>query len=274
MDKERFLAELRKAIRVLEEEEIQDIIGEYEQHIDLKVQKGQTVEQAIADFGNLKELATEILEGYHVNVDFVVGDEEKQTKKEKLPSGNEPLQKFFGKGKEGILVAGNGIAHSFIWLGKQVRRPFCWISKKLILGRERHKDKELSKKLNGIGVWLIHNLKGIGKMMLQLGNWLIRISVWCLRLLWNGGVIAAALVSGAMGLFVLFMVGILGVLLLQGYPLIGVTVGCLGLVLCLLAVTLLLWTMFWHEPKVKQNGEKPAESINSNFTEVEGGSYA
>lgn len=274
MDKERFLAELRRSIRVLEEEEIQDIIGEYEQHIDLKVQKGQTVEQAIADFGNLKELVTEILEGYHVNVDFVFGNEEKETKKEKFPSTNKQLQKFFGKGKEGILTAGNGIVHGFIWLGKQVRRPFFWINKKVILGKERHKGKKLSKKMNQIGVWLIHNLKGIGKMMLQLGNWLIRISVWCLRLLWNGCVITAALVSGAMGLFALFMVGILGVLLLQGYPLIGVTVGCLGLVLCLLAVTLLLWTMLWHEPKVKQNSEKPAEATNTNFTEVEGGSYA
>ena len=50
MDKVTFLEELRKYLHVLQDEEIQDIIGEYEQHIDLKVKNGQTEEQAIVDF--------------------------------------------------------------------------------------------------------------------------------------------------------------------------------------------------------------------------------
>ena len=43
---------------------------EYEQHIDMKVQRGLTEEEAIADFGNVKELTAEILEAYHVRGDY------------------------------------------------------------------------------------------------------------------------------------------------------------------------------------------------------------
>ena len=47
-----------------------DIMEEYEQHIDMKVQRGLTEEEAIADFGNVKELTAEILEAYHVRGDY------------------------------------------------------------------------------------------------------------------------------------------------------------------------------------------------------------
>ena len=40
----------------------QDILEEYEQHIDIKVQNGQSEEEAIRDFGPVRELAAEILE--------------------------------------------------------------------------------------------------------------------------------------------------------------------------------------------------------------------
>ena len=65
MDKKTFISELEQALSVLQEEELRDIMEEYEQHIDMKVQRGLTEEEAIADFGNLKELTAEILEAYH-----------------------------------------------------------------------------------------------------------------------------------------------------------------------------------------------------------------
>ena len=70
MDKKTFLLNLQHALSVLEEEELQDIISEYEQHIDLKVKNGLTEEEAIADFGTMSELTTEILEAYHVRADY------------------------------------------------------------------------------------------------------------------------------------------------------------------------------------------------------------
>jgi len=70
MDKNTFLKELERSLSVLQEDEIRDIISEYEQHIDMKVQNGQTEEQAIADFGSLSELTADILEAYHVRADY------------------------------------------------------------------------------------------------------------------------------------------------------------------------------------------------------------
>ena len=56
MDKKTFIKELEQALSVLQEEELKDIISEYEQHIDMKQERGLTEEEAIADFGSLDEL--------------------------------------------------------------------------------------------------------------------------------------------------------------------------------------------------------------------------
>ena len=60
MDKKTFISELRQALSVLQEDELEDIVSEYEQHIDMKLKNGLTEEEAIADFGSLNELAADI----------------------------------------------------------------------------------------------------------------------------------------------------------------------------------------------------------------------
>ena len=49
MDKKTFIRELKLALSVLKQEELDDIISEYEQHIDMKQANGLTEEDAIAD---------------------------------------------------------------------------------------------------------------------------------------------------------------------------------------------------------------------------------
>ena len=70
MDKKTFISELKQALSVLQEEELNDIISEYEQHIDMKQKNGLSEEEAIADFGSLSELAADILAAYHVRADY------------------------------------------------------------------------------------------------------------------------------------------------------------------------------------------------------------
>lgn len=70
MDKQEFLNGLKKHIGILDEGEQRDILDEYTQHIDMKMQRGLSEEEAIRDFGNLEELAADILEAYHVNPDY------------------------------------------------------------------------------------------------------------------------------------------------------------------------------------------------------------
>ena len=64
MDKKTFISKLEQSLSVLQEDELKDIISEYEQHIDMKQERGLTEEEAIADFGSLDELTGEILEAY------------------------------------------------------------------------------------------------------------------------------------------------------------------------------------------------------------------
>lgn len=70
MTETEFLEHLRKKLHVLKENERDDILSEYAQHIELKMESGLSEAEAIGDFGNLDELAAEILDAYHVNPDY------------------------------------------------------------------------------------------------------------------------------------------------------------------------------------------------------------
>ena len=48
MSKERFLSELREYLSILEDQEQEDILAEYAQHIDMKMLKGLSEEEALA----------------------------------------------------------------------------------------------------------------------------------------------------------------------------------------------------------------------------------
>ncbi len=63
MTKTEFLNFLRNKLAIIEENELNDILNEYEQHIEMKVQNDHvSEEEAIKDFGDIKELVAEILE--------------------------------------------------------------------------------------------------------------------------------------------------------------------------------------------------------------------
>ena len=57
MKKQEFLEELKQYLHVLADEEQEDILQEYEQHIEMKIEKGLSEEEAIRDFGSVGELA-------------------------------------------------------------------------------------------------------------------------------------------------------------------------------------------------------------------------
>jgi len=76
--KNKFLKELEKKLSVLSLEEKEDIIDEYSDIIDEKIKHGKTEEEAIKEFGDVSELAKEILKAYKINPDY---KEESSTKK-------------------------------------------------------------------------------------------------------------------------------------------------------------------------------------------------
>lgn len=67
MTKKEFITFLNQRLSILNERERREIIDEYVQHIDLKIEEGKTEAEAIRDFGDLNEFVDEILEAYHVN---------------------------------------------------------------------------------------------------------------------------------------------------------------------------------------------------------------
>lgn len=67
--------------------------------------------------------------------------------------------------------------------------------------------------------------------------------LWCLRWCWNLLCIGAGMVLGLGSCLVVFAMGVLVVLLVLGYPLAGVTIGCLGITMCMVSVTVWCFSM-------------------------------
>lgn len=67
MNKQEFIKELRDCLSILSESEVNDIIDEYSDVINQKVQDGKTEEEAVKDFGSINDLVAEILGAYKIN---------------------------------------------------------------------------------------------------------------------------------------------------------------------------------------------------------------
>lgn len=124
MDKREFLAELEQALSVLQEEELRDILDEYEQHIDMKAESGLTESEAIEDFGSLAQLTAEILEAYHVRADYAAGPKAKGStekrdgmaeEKERPEDRKNPLENGVDTCKKGCMALGRGIRKTGVW---------------------------------------------------------------------------------------------------------------------------------------------------------------
>lgn len=70
MTKTEFLNLLEQRLMMLNDNERTDLLSEYEQHIEMKMQSGLSEEEAIADFGDPEELIRELLEAYHLNTEY------------------------------------------------------------------------------------------------------------------------------------------------------------------------------------------------------------
>ncbi len=70
MTKVEFLTYLEKRLQVLNQKEREDLLAEYAQHIDMKMASGMSEEEAVKDFGDVHQLADELLEAYNINPDY------------------------------------------------------------------------------------------------------------------------------------------------------------------------------------------------------------
>lgn len=67
MNKKEFIKLLEEKLRILDENELKDIVNEYKDTIDEKVKHGKSEKEAVSDFGDIDELTKEILKAYKIN---------------------------------------------------------------------------------------------------------------------------------------------------------------------------------------------------------------
>lgn len=214
MNKSDFLGKLRQSVCMLEDSEQADIINEYAQHIDMKVQSGMTEAEAIADFGPIDELVSEVLAAYHVKAPEAKPVSASQSFMEngkKMASAAADATK---KGTEKVTAA----ASSAVKKGGE-KAASCW--KKL--------DELPVPKSPKLGAW-----QACKNIVLTCARWLWNLCVACLAL----GCLAAAICAIA-------SFGFCVVLLCQGYPLGGIALAFFGGSVASVCLTLLVARLLW-----------------------------
>ncbi len=229
MDKREFLKELEKYLDILEEQEQQDILNEYSQHIEMKMKKGMSEEEAIEDFGDVEVLAGDILSAYHIKL-------------QEKAMGGRNIHKIAEEGKKavhGTFTAVKGMACK-MWrrLKKLVKAPFTALQ--TLWKKMPHFEKQDKVQGDGINMEKHGFMKGAKSFFTGLWDFCIRAFCWCVRWCFNIALMLVAAFTGIITLLCLFCVGTLFVLLAAGYPLIGVTLACFGGLLMCGAFTVLI----------------------------------
>lgn len=265
MNKKDFLNELKKYLEILDENEQRDILDEYAQHIDMKMSRGMSEEEAIRDFGDINQLASDILEAYHVNPRFETPKKQnfEKVKEESIKACSTAggflkktwlgtkhfLGKCFNAGISGIRLCGR-IAVKPVkalrgllikWLNTNKLKRDKTGFKKPVYGENKGKAK-------GIFIRMADIIK-------KAFNGCIKLVLLCIKWAWNVMMFFAGAMAGILAMMFLFVFGVIVVLLAAGYPMIGLTLASLGLVLCAGSAAALLFS-FIRTGKERQKDEE------------------
>ncbi|MBE5955589.1 MAG: DUF1700 domain-containing protein [Lachnospiraceae bacterium] len=224
MNKNEYLKKLSKLLHMLKEDEIEDIMAEYEQHIDMKMAEGLSEEEAVAAFGTVEELASDILDAYHVKPDFT--EKKKMEAFEKVQSGSKKVLKNAGEAGKGfweslkektrkiVSACKSAMKKTASFVLKCILAPFLFI-KGLFHKNQERKEAGMEqpvqkKKRKGLGHYFISFIKALFRLI---------------RKVMYGFVL---FVFGITGMGMILCLGFLVVLLVLGYPVTGITIGILG----------------------------------------------
>lgn len=269
MDKNTFLKKLEQMLSVLQEDELKDIISEYEQHIDLRVQSGLSEAEAIRDFGSLSELTADILNAYHVRADYAqkAPAEKKRIVGRKKKSGKELLHQKVRQCRE---AAANAIRHWKSMLSRISALPGCRSLKPSSPARTDGAQPPTSFPalfLKKSCRSFLSLLRWIKKALLRAALLCLRLARWSVRFVWNTVWTGLAALFVCLGLLSLFLFGILMILTIQQYPMNGIMIGCLGTVLCMFSAAGLSVTF------VRKNSHRHKPEQKMQYLEIEGGQY-
>lgn len=272
MNKTEFLKELENKIRVLEKNEIKDILAEYSQHIDMRMENGLSEDDAIKDFGDMDDLAAEILEAYHVNPEYeresAFGIPQEEPVKDEKKKSAAVLSIFSACGR-GIKKISHGLAGAAKWLWKHfvgiftalwalIKKPFSKTKtgseaavkadSEVLTVREEKTAKKNAKK----AARAKRNDKAKGRCRRVIKGFLFL----CLCVIAILCMIPVAFV----GIVSIFCTGASAVLLFTGYPVMGILIICIGLSVAAVAVFLLLLSLM--------TGRNKTPKYEAVYTEV------
>ena len=270
MNKQDFLTQLQTRIRVLEDSEQRDILDEYAQHIDLQMREGFSEEAAIGDFGDLDALAAEILEAYHVNPTYAepprAGSGGTVVS---VPDPRPALKRFGGAIAACFRRTGGEIGRFFRWLGGGAARFFHWIGggfsqlfhsfdqQANAVPEQVWEEKRPKKEKKERTMEQASAVQSVDGALRRGGRGLWRGIRALLRLIWNLALILVTVPFALAGILSLVCIGALVVLLVQGYPLAGPTLCCVGLALCATAVVVLLAGLLRRRNQTAQAPDQP-----------------
>lgn len=259
MNKAEFLEELKQHLNVLEDSEQADILEEYAQHIDMKTSSGLTEEEAIRDFGDLKELAAGILEAYHVKPDYgKTGKKKWRPDREKANTESSKAHRINSQSFRHLLHTLKGFASRcrdsgaafFKKAASVIAAPFRHFKNRAEENPRITRPASCQK--GRVGGFLRRTASCTGSILASCWFFLLGCALWCLRLAWNCCIAAVSLFSGIFTLFALFFLGAITVCLFDGYPLAGPVLICLGTTLCGGAFTAFCLTLFLRKRKSKE----------------------
>ena len=247
MRKEEFLKELSGYLEILDDNEQKDILDEYGQHIELKMQNGMSEEEAIRDFGEIDRLAADILEAYHVRPSY-------------REQAAHPSQNSLNHAASSVV---NSLKKVWYALRGGIKAPFLWASNrwKAFLTHRKEKDSR-PKKISGENGWkkTICSLPGkVLSFCITAAAAILHFAEWCFFFCLKTAAFCTGAFFAFLGLMLLLFLGTAAVLLFAGYPLIGVTTAAFGGVLILGTASLLLFGLVFKPQKNKMPLEVTSE---------------
>lgn len=246
-NKESFLKELQNGLAVLAESEQQDILAEYAQHIDMRIAGGLTEEEAIQDFGDIHQLTAEILAAYHVNPAY-------SRAPGKLPDPRPALSRAWSHTGNFFRRLGHGLAVFFSRAGR--RLPLFPTALQRGSASSSGGQTSCNKKVRNVLCRSPKNpapyLAGSSEpVRLSAGFSTVpeTVSSAC-AVFWPGCCGTShwhcARSPFGRGLAALLLFGVLMVWLVQGLPLTGAVLGCVGITAFCAGVLGLGSGLIWH----------------------------
>ena len=269
MNKSDFLSALQRRIRILTESEQTDILAEYAQHIDLRMRNGLSEEEAIQDFGDLNQLAAEILEAYHVDSSHLTQPAAPK------PS---PLSNMGSTVRSGAHRVGG----FFRSLGQRIAQAFHRFC--ALFHRSKPEGEAApqpvsdpapspvpstpTEKPHRFQTTCRNTMRSIGRGARSFWRNLCRFTRWALRWIWNLFLVCCGVPLALLTLALVLLLGLVVVFLFQGYPLIGVLIATLGGILVCSALLGLGWTTRFRRQTALPAADPEEMTAPSEETEI------